>query len=117
MYIEETKKRKNRTHEREEKEMKVELIGIASGTYQDKNGKEKEATTVYFKQPFSDYESHREGMECNGFKVGMAFYPRIVKAQAGDIIDLEYEPGFQDKATLVNITVVSSAKKSANATV
>lgn len=90
--------------------MKVRLIGIASGTYKDKNDKEKEATTIYFEQPFNNYEASREGMKVDGQKVGTAFLPRIIDAQAGDEVDLEYEPGFQDKATLVNITVVSKAK-------
>ncbi len=90
--------------------MKVELIGIASGEYQDKNGKTKEMSQLYFKQPYSAYESAREGITCDGMKVGSAFFPKIVNAKAGDTIELEYEPGFQDKATLVNVAVIERAK-------
>lgn len=89
--------------------MKVTLIGIMRGHYEDKNGKKKEASTLYFTQPYSEYESKREGMEAHGFKTGQAFFPRIVDAKPNDVVDLIYEPGFQDKATLVDV-IVQKAK-------
>lgn len=89
--------------------MKVSLIGIMKGHYEDKNGKQKEASTLYFTQPFSNYESNREGMEALGSKVGQAFFPKVLDAKPGDTVDLVYEPGFQDKATLVDV-VVQKAK-------
>lgn len=96
--------------------MKVEVIGVQKGTYQDKNGKTKEMSNIFFKQPFNEYESDREGMNCDGFKTGGVFINKIVDAQAGDVVNLEYEPGFQEKATLVDVTVLQKAKGRTSAT-
>lgn len=88
--------------------MKVEVIGVISGESKNKNGELKPSTTIFYKTPFSDYDSNREGMICDGKKVGQCYIGKIINCFAGDIVSLDFVPGYEGKATLDDVTVIQS---------
>lgn len=77
--------------------MVAKILGI---THYDKDGKRN--YTLHFVQEFSEYEM-TSGAE--GLKVGTVWtqLPEAGKVWVNDLVNLVFEPGFQGKATLVDI--------------
>lgn len=85
--------------------MKVQIIGIQKG--KSRNG--RDFSNLFYSKPFSDYES--QNGSCLGFKTGSEFtYMNVDAIKPGDVCEFTYEPGFQDKATLSNITILKESK-------
>lgn len=84
--------------------MKVQIVGIQKG--QSRNG--RSFSNIYFTKEFTPYEVENSG-SCMGLKVGTEFTYVDVNCKPGDVCEFSYEPGYQDKATLTNITVLKSS--------
>lgn len=80
--------------------MRVTVIGIMKG--QNKNG--RDFMQIYATKPFSNYEA--ETNDCLGLSVHSEFTYGNYDIFPGDEVELKYEPGYQGKATLVDIEVL-----------
>ncbi len=64
--------------------------------------------TILFTAPFTDYEVENSE-SCEGFTCGQVFTYKDYSVKPGDVVDMRYEPGYQDKAQLVDIVMVKPA--------
>lgn len=82
--------------------MLATLVGKKIGV-NSKTG--KPSCNYFIKKEFSAYDA--SNAVCEGF-VTESYYSGIdfPNIKAGDRVNLEFEPGFQGQATLVNITAV-----------
>lgn len=83
--------------------MKVTVIGVKKA--RTKNG--RDFCQYYFEKPFTDYEV--ENGDCAGMNVGSEFSYRDYGLKPGDVCDFQYEPGFDNKATLSDVVVLKDA--------
>lgn len=91
--------------------MKVIILGVKKGTTKGGNN----FFQYYFKKPFTDYEV--ENSECLGMMTGAEFSYTDYNLKPGDECDFQYEPGYQNKATLSDVVVLKEAvAESAKAT-
>ena len=92
--------------------MKVTVTGTMKGT--SKAG--REFFQLFATTPFTEYESQNN--DCMGLKTVEVFtYLDCGSLRVGDEVDLVYEPGFQGRATLVQIVPVKlAADKAADKT-
>lgn len=87
--------------------MRLTITGLMKG--QNKN--KKEFVVIHGTTPFTQYES--ENNETDGVKTMNVYtYLDCSILRVGDVVDLQYEPGFDDKATLVGFEVVAPFKES-----
>lgn len=77
--------------------MKCTILGVKKG--KTKTG--KESYTYYATKDFTPYEL--ENAECVGSAVVSEFSYQDFHVQPGDEVDFQYEPGFEGKATLVDV--------------
>lgn len=82
-----------------------ELIGRRKTT-SSKSG--RDCYNYYFASDFSAYDE--ENGECEGRTVTQEFCYEDFPCSVGDMCELEYDKGFQDKAVLCGINVVRSGK-------
>lgn len=61
--------------------------------------------TIFYSVPFSDYELEN-AESCEGETCGQVFTYKDYSVKPGDIVDMRYEPGYQDKAMLSDIVMV-----------
>lgn len=80
--------------------MRVEIVGIRHG--KTKTG--KESYNYFGLREFSDYD--QENSECSGKQPVDAFSYKDYGVAVGDVVDFQYEPGFEGKAQLSNIVMV-----------
>lgn len=85
--------------------MKVTILGFRKA--QTKNG--RGFVQYYFKKDFSDYDLNNS--ECNGELVGSEFSYKDYNLKVGDVCDFQYEPGFNERATLSDVIVLKDAVK------
>ena len=86
------------------------MKGILTGIVSRKKDDGKVSTMLYLTQiGFNLYES--EADLCLGYKTVEVYYNRLVDASPGDLINIEYEPGFQGRATVSDVTVVKRKEK------
>lgn len=91
--------------------MKLTITGIMRGKNKDK----KDFTIIHGTTAFSQYES--ENNDTSGVKtINIYTYLDCSILCVGDVVDLQYEPGFNGTATLVGYDVVAPFK-AANETV
>lgn len=83
--------------------MKVTIVGIKKA--KTKSG--REFCQYYFSKNFTDYEM--ENSDCAGLTVGSEFSYKDYKLHPGDVCDFQYEPGFDNKATLADVAVLKDA--------
>lgn len=88
--------------------MKVTIMGVKKS--QTKSG--KTAYTYYGTKDFTNYEV--ENCECTGSAVVSDYCYEEFPVVPGDVVDFEYEPGFEDKATLVGIKMLQPFGKQAD---
>lgn len=88
--------------------MKVVITGVKKS--QTKNG--KTAYQYYGTKEFTSYEV--ENCECAGSAVVSEFSYEEYPVIPGDVVEFEYEPGFEGKATLVGIKMLQSFGKQAD---
>lgn len=74
------------------------------GVKESVTGRGKKFYNYFFNKPFSDYES--ENADCIGMSVQTEGCYKSFPVKPGDVVELSYEKGFQDKAVLSDIVVV-----------
>lgn len=84
--------------------MQVTILGIKKGTYKGKDGVNKTAYNYSCMKNYTEYE--KENAECIGNDVIREYSSKEYPVQVGDVVDLIYEPGFEGKATLVDMRMV-----------
>lgn len=82
----------------------AKLVGIKVTTRQDGN----KGYVYHFVDTFSDYD--KEHAECYGNQVFSEYSTKAFKVNVGDEVDVIYAKGYQDKAVLMDILVVSENK-------
>lgn len=93
--------------EREEKRMRVTVMGVKASQYKGKDGQLKSGYNISGLKDFTRYEM--ENADCEGQDVVREFTNVNFNVHPGDVVEFIYEPGFQDKATLVDIQIISLA--------
>lgn len=83
--------------------MQVEIVGIRKGETKNK----KPCYNYYGLRAFSDYDM--ENSECEGRQVVVEFSYKDYGLSIGDIVDFQYEPGYEGKATLSNVIMIQMA--------
>lgn len=85
----------------------VTIIGVRKGQYKDKNGVMKNSFNYYGMKDFSARDL--ETADCEGHLVVSEWSNIAFDVHPGDVVRFIYEPGYQDKATLVDIEPVALA--------
>lgn len=80
--------------------MQVTIVGIKKGETKNK----KPCFNYYGLRNFSDYDM--ENSDCDGHQPVEAFSYKDYGIAVGDLVDFQYEPGFEGRATLSNIVMV-----------
>lgn len=79
--------------------MKAEVIGVRVST----NAQGAKASNLYVSIPYTEYESSKAD-SCLGFKTAEHYLRQdLSNLKPGDKVNLEFEPGFEGKATLVGV--------------
>ena len=65
--------------------------------------------TYYFERPFTEYECEKS--ECMGNVVEVENTFADLEVKNGDLVELVYSKGYQDKATLSGVHIVKAAIK------
>lgn len=81
--------------------MKCTIVGVKKS--KTKNG--KECFRYYATKEFTEYD--QEFAECIGCDVVSEFSYRDYGLCLGDLVDFRYEPGFEGKAKLMDIVMVT----------
>lgn len=87
--------------------MRVTVIGVKVSQYKGKEGQIKTGYNICGLKDFTRYEL--ENADCEGQDVIREFSSVNFNVHPGDVVEFIYEPGFQDKATLVDVQVISVA--------
>lgn len=87
--------------------MRVTVVGVRVSEYKGRDGKPKTGYNIFGLKDFNRYAM--ETSDCEGQEVVSEFTTINFNVHPGDVVEFIYEPGFQDKATLVDIQVVSAA--------
>lgn len=83
--------------------MQVTIVGIRKGETKNK----KPCFNYYGLRDFSDYD--KENSECEGSQVIVEFSYKDYGLSVGDVVDFQYEPGFEGRATLSNVVMIKMA--------
>lgn len=86
--------------------MKATIIGIRRAENKDGNL----VTSLFVSIPFEDWEAAGDTTVCLGSKVSSEYIRKDINAKPGDVVELSYKKGFQDKAVLDDVTVLDRAK-------
>ncbi len=87
--------------------MQVTILGIKKTSYKGKDGSDKIAYNYSCTKDYTEYE--QENAECKGQDVIREYSSKAYDVQVGDVVDLVYEPGYEGKATLVDMRIVKIA--------
>lgn len=79
-----------------------EVIGVKKG----ETSKGKDCFNYYLATDFTDYDMNTA--ECEGRSVLTEFSYTDFNVHVGDFVELDYIKGFQDRATLSDMTVIKS---------
>ena len=90
--------------------MKRTLILEGVKVYPKKDG--SKGYEYHFRSDFSDYDKTHS--ECYGNEVFSEYSSQAFKVNVGDEVDVMYEKGFQGKAQLMDIRVVTDGKLKIN---
>ena len=86
--------------------MKVTIVGVRKSESKGRN-----AFNYAGLKDYTVYE--RENSVCDGQDVVSEFSYTDFNLHPGDVVSFEYEPGFNGRATLVGVQMISPAKNSA----
>lgn len=87
------------------------MKGILTGIVTRKKDDGKFTSMLYLTQiGFNDYDNTAEVHR--GFKTAEVYVARAVDAEPGDMLNIDYEPGFQGKAQVSDIQVLKKGPKS-----
>lgn len=98
---------KTEKREREEKRMKVRITGVKKSSYKGKDGSDRTGFNYSGLKDYTRYET--ENADCDGQDVIREFSSTDFGVHPGDEVEFIYEPGYQDKATLVDVKVLGFA--------
>lgn len=87
--------------------MRVTVIGVKASQYKGKDGSLKSGYNICGLKDFTRYEL--ENADCEGQDVIREFTNVNFNIHPGDTVEFIYEPGFQDKATLVDVQLIAAA--------
>ena len=86
------------------------MKGIVTGVVARKKDDGKVSTMLYLTQiGFNAYESGAD--VCKGYKTAEVYYGAEINTEPGDMVSVEYEPGFQGKAMVSEISVIKRKEK------
>ena len=88
--------------------MQVKIVGVKRSEYV-KDGRDKVAVNYFGVKEFTEYE--KQNNECEGLCAVVEYSSTDYGVHVGDIVEFMYEPGFKDKATLVDIRLLMPADK------
>ena len=88
--------------------MQVTILGIKKTSYKGKDGSDKIAYNYSCSKDYTEYE--QDNAECKGSDVIREYSSKEYPVQVGDVVNLIYEPGFEGKATLVDMQMVEISK-------
>lgn len=80
--------------------MRVTIVGVRKS-----ESKGRAAFNYFGLKDFTDYDI--QNSECNGQSVVAEFSYTDFNLKPGDVVEFDYEPGFQGRATLVGVRPVS----------
>lgn len=83
--------------------MQVKIVGIKKGETKNK----KPCFNYYGLRDFSDYDM--ENSVCLGHQLVSEFSYKNYGLSIGDVVDFQYEPGYEGKATLSNVVMIKMA--------
>lgn len=83
--------------------MQVTIVGIRKGETKNK----KVFYNYYGLKDFSDYDM--ENGDCEGHQPVGEFSYKDYGLSVGDVVDFQYEPGFEGKAVLSNVIMIKMA--------
>lgn len=89
--------------------MQVTIVGVKKSEYTGKDNKPKVGYNYSGTKSFTRYE--QENSVCVGSDVIREFSSIDFGVIPGDIVEFVYEPGYQDKAILVDIKVLTPAEQ------
>lgn len=89
--------------------MQVVIVGVKKTEYKGKDGQNKVGFNYCGMKDYTRYE--QENADCEGQDVIKEFSNIDFSIHPGDTVEFVYEPGFQDKATLVDVKVLAIADK------
>lgn len=89
--------------------MEVVIVGVKASQYSGKDGKPRTGFNISALKDYTRYE--QENADCEGQDVIKEFTNIDFGIHPGDRVEFVYEPGFQDKATLVDVKVLAIADK------
>lgn len=87
--------------------MQVAIVGVKKSDYKGKDGSQRTGYNICGLKDFTRYE--QENSECEGQDVVREFTSMDFNVHPGDKVEFVYEPGYQDKATLVDIKILELA--------
>jgi len=87
--------------------MRVTIVGVKKSEYKNKDGVMKSSYNYYGIKEFTRYE--QENADCEGHAIVSEWSGVDFNVHPGDVVEFIYEPGFQDKATLVDVQPVALA--------
>ena len=85
--------------------MVVKILGVKKSEYKGKDGSNKIGFNYMALKQFTSYEL--ENSQCEGNDVVREFSNTDFNLHPGDLVDFEYEPGFEGRATLVGVRPLS----------
>lgn len=87
--------------------MQVKIVGVKRSEY-GKEGNRKVGYNYCGIKEYTRYE--QENADCEGDDVIKEFSSMDFGIHPGDVVEFVYEPGFQDRATLVDVKIISMAE-------
>lgn len=87
--------------------MKVEIVGVRVSQYKGRDGQMRTGYNIFGLKEFNRYD--QETSDCEGKQVVSEFTSINFNVHPGDVVEFFYEPGYQDKAALVDIQIISLA--------
>ena len=87
--------------------MKVTIVGVKKSDYKGKDGIPKVGFNYLGIKDFTAYEL--ENNQCEGNDVIREFSNRDFNLHPGDVVEFMYEPGFEGRATLVDVKMLKIA--------
>ncbi len=89
--------------------MQVQVVGVKKMEYMGRDSKSKIGFNYYGLKSFTKYEE--ENTACEGCAVITEFSNEDYNIHPGDIVEFVYEPGYQGKASLVNVLMLKMGEK------
>ena len=89
--------------------MQVRIVGVKRTEYTGKDNKPKTGFNYCGTKDYTAYE--QQNAVCEGQDVIKEFSSVDFNVRPGDLVEFVYEPGYQDRATLVDVRVLAIAEK------